>query len=149
MPKTSYVYTKEVVERIGNELLDWAKKDTSFFLRTFRPKNLRTWRHQTLYTLAEKNADFANTLYIAQTTCLERLITGILKKTIDSYSAIRMLPLIWDEYRDLRREEMKVEAEANEQKTYRLVIDKDRTIPIDSKETKKLESTEKDESAQG
>lgn len=112
---TPKIHTKEFIEKVRKDMEKWVKKPSSLFLEQFTgemeyfvdPKKLSEW--------ASKHEEFSETLTKVKKTLLSRLKVGSVTKSYDGGFVSKILPMIDEDYRAWRREELNLQKEAQAQ----------------------------------
>lgn len=105
-------FTKEFIERIAKDLLEWSKRPHALYLEQFigdheeflNPRDFSEW--------ARENVVFGEALSKVKKKLVGRLKCGSTIKTYDGAFVTRILPLIDEDYRKWRQEELKLEKES-------------------------------------
>lgn len=108
------VYDDAYIERIAKDLDKWAEKSDSLFLDQFIGNHPEFFTLQRLSEWADLNKVFGETFSKVKKKLCGRIKAGSMHKSYDGNFAAKILPLVDMEYRQWRREELKLEAEAKQ-----------------------------------
>ena len=122
-------HTPEYIAEVGRDLLEWSKRDDALFLDGFLAEYKYLVSNQSLSLWAKDNKPFSETLKKVKLTLINRLKVNSCTKKYDGAFVIRILPLVDPDFREWRREELKVDTAKKE--TFTLYIHPDRCTASD------------------